>query len=206
MLASKHAQLPSYYSVWHFLCGVFVVSMTTKYRAQTRAPASSPHGATRVVEDGQDNTQSLALTLTCHSHADKDSVYYSCRSVCRCLHRVLEICVCVCFIYAYCYLSGGYSWNFWMFFSPVTARRRLFNVLHLFVEECVPVVYVCVIIKAQLWNHLLQLSCVQWRWLSFYSDAFILDSFWHYFNLRVFFGGHFGPCGISTLLKFTFTL
>lgn len=33
--------------------------MTTKYRAQTRATASSPHGATR---DGKDKTQRLALT------------------------------------------------------------------------------------------------------------------------------------------------
>ncbi len=37
-----------------------------------------------------------------------------------------------------------------MYFSPFTARLLLFNALHLFVEECVPVVYVCVIIKAQL--------------------------------------------------------
>ncbi len=95
--------------------------MTTKYRAQTRATASSPHGTT-VVEDGkEDNTQKLALllgqALTCHSHTDKESVCI--------IHAIRygDVCivymrfVCVWFIYAHFYLSVGYSWNLTVFQS-----------------------------------------------------------------------------------------
>lgn len=91
--------------------------MTTKYRAQTHATASSPYGATRgIVEDGKDNTQRLALllgqALTCHSHTDKESVYYSFDSVCRCLHCVHGICMCVFYL---CILLS--EWGIFMEFE-----------------------------------------------------------------------------------------
>lgn len=199
MLGSKHAQLASYYSVWNFLCGVFVVSMTTKYRAHTRATASSPHGTT-VVEDGkEDNTQKLPLllgqALTCHSHTDKESVYYSCDSVWRCLHCVHEICMCVIYL---CILFS--EWGIFMEFECISVhslRDCCYLMPYIYLLKSVPVVYVCVIIKAQLWNHPLQLSSVQWDGFHFilmFSVCFLSVIILIY---RFFFRGPFWPCGLS---------